>query len=142
MPDLGPPIPPLGLFCDEFRAVYGAAISFEEIANHWNQLREEQQTEYAHRARAINQAAHTESPLQNPSLSISHLSDNSKSHPSLPRFHTTSLALSTLVGPGNAILIEILLAAERLSRLATEAVQLGVEIESRDVSLSWNLVRY
>ena len=60
MPDLSPAIPPLGLFRDEFRAAHGAAISFEEITNHWDQLSEEQQTEYAHRARAINQAAQDE----------------------------------------------------------------------------------
>ncbi len=60
MPDLGPSISPLGLFRDEFRGAYGAAVSFEEITNHWDQLNEEQQTEYAQRARAINQAAQDE----------------------------------------------------------------------------------
>ncbi len=60
MPNLAQPIPPLGLFRDEYRAAHGAETPFEDIANRWNELSEEQQAEYAHHARAINQAAQDE----------------------------------------------------------------------------------
>ncbi len=60
MDHLANPIPPMGLFRDEHRAAHGAEIPFEDITNRWKQLSEEQQEEYTHRARAINQAAQDE----------------------------------------------------------------------------------
>ena len=60
MPHPAQPIPPMGVFRDEYCAAHGAEIPFEEIGNRWRELSEEQQAEYTDRARTINQAAQDE----------------------------------------------------------------------------------
>ena len=60
MPNLAQPIFPHALFRNEYYAAHGSATPPEEIDRRWKRLSEEQQVAYAHRARAINQAAQDE----------------------------------------------------------------------------------